>query len=86
MLPWSTLQGNITTWKVAEGGEIAAGDVIAEVETDKATMDWEAQDEGYMAKIIVAEGTKDIPLGTLVAIVVDEKDQVSPIPLSNPRP
>lgn len=69
--------GNITAWKVAEGGEIAAGDVIAEVETDKATMDWEAQDEGYMAKILVAEGTKDIPLGTLVAIVVDEKDQVA---------
>ena len=63
---------------MAEGGEIAAGDVIAEVETDKATMDWEAQDEGYMAKILVAEGTKDIPLGTLVAIVVDEKDQVQP--------
>ena len=70
-------QGNLVEWKVAEGGEIAAGESLAEVETDKATMDWEAQDEGYLAKILVPGGTKDIPVGTLVAIVVDDKDEVS---------
>ena len=48
--------GNIASWKKAEGDEIAVGDVIAEVETDKATVDYEAQDEGFVAKILVPEG------------------------------
>lgn len=66
-------QGNISEWKVQEGQELAAGDVIAEIETDKANMDWESQDDGYIAKILVAGGTKDIPVGTLVAIMVEDK-------------
>jgi len=67
-------QGNISEWKIEEGQELAAGDVIAEIETDKATMDWESQDDGYVAKILVAGGTKDIPVGTTVAIMVEDKD------------
>jgi len=74
------LQGNIASWNKKEGEEIAAGDSIAEIETDKATMDWEAQDEGFLAKIILGEGTKDIAVGTPVAIVVEEEEHVSPPP------
>ena len=48
--------GNLASWKLKEGDAIAVGDVIAEVETDKATVDYEAQDEGFLAKILMAEG------------------------------
>lgn len=69
-------QGNIASWNKKEGEEIAAGDSIAEIETDKATMDWEAQDEGFLAKIILGEGTKDIAVGTPVAVVVEDEEHV----------
>jgi len=69
--------GNIASWKKAEGDAIAAGDIIAEIETDKATMEWEAQDEGVLAKIVVQAGARDVPVGTLVAIVVDEASDVA---------
>ena len=69
-------QGNIASWNKKEGEEIAAGDSIAEIETDKATMDWEAQDEGFLAKIILGEGTKDIAVGTPVAVVVEDEENV----------
>ena len=49
-------QGNLASWKKKEGEEIIAGDIIAEVETDKATVDFEATDDGVLAKILVAEG------------------------------
>lgn len=69
--------GNIASWKVKEGDEVNPGDVLAEVETDKATLAWENQDEGFIAKILVPEGTKDIKVGTPVALLVDEADNVS---------
>jgi pyruvate dehydrogenase E2 component (dihydrolipoamide acetyltransferase) len=47
---------------------------LAEVETDKATVDFEMQDEGYLAKLLVPEGAKDVPVGDIVAILVEEKD------------
>ena len=65
--------GNIASWKVKVGDEIGAGDSIAEVETDKATMDWESQEEGYLAAILADEGAKDIPVGTPMAVMVDDK-------------
>jgi pyruvate dehydrogenase E2 component (dihydrolipoamide acetyltransferase) len=58
-------QGTLAKWAKKEGDHIAEGDLVAEIETDKATMGLEASDEGYMAKIIVAEKTKDIPLKTV---------------------
>lgn len=70
-------QGNIAKWKKTEGQEIAAGDVLAEVETDKATIDWESMDDGILAKILVPEGTKDIAVGTPVAIVVEEAEDAA---------
>ena len=69
--------GNIASWKKKEGDAIAAGDIIAEVETDKATMEWEAQDEGVLAKIVVPAGARDVPVGTPVAIVVDDASDVA---------
>ena len=55
------------------GDEVSAGDSIAEVETDKATMDWESQEDGYIAAILGEEGAKDIPVGTPMAVMVDDK-------------
>lgn len=55
--------GTIVSWEKNEGDEIVDGDVLAQVETDKATMDMDSATEGYMAKIVVPAGTKDIPLG-----------------------
>ena len=66
-------QGNLLEWKKQEGEAVAAGDVYCEVETDKATMEWEAQEDGFLAKILVAAGTKDIAVGTPVAIVVEDE-------------
>ena len=55
--------GTIVAWEKEEGEEIADGDVLAQVETDKATMDMDSTMSGYMAKIVIPAGTKDIPLG-----------------------
>ena len=58
-------QGTIARWAKKEGDQILEGDLIAEIETDKATMGFEASEEGYLAKILVTEKTKDIPLKTV---------------------
>ena len=55
--------GTIVSWEKNEGDEITDGDILAQVETDKATMDMDSATEGYVAKIVVPAGTKDIPLG-----------------------
>jgi pyruvate dehydrogenase E2 component (dihydrolipoamide acetyltransferase) len=61
---------------VQEGQSFAAGDIIANVETDKATMGWESQDDGIMAKIILPAGSQDIEVGTLVALTVDDESEL----------
>jgi len=66
--------GVIASWKVSEGGSYAAGDVICEVETDKATVDFEAQDDGIVAKIL-AEAGNEVGVGSPIMVIVeDEKD------------
>jgi pyruvate dehydrogenase E2 component (dihydrolipoamide acetyltransferase) len=50
------MQGNIAAWRKAEGDSVAPGDILAEIETDKATIEWEAQEEGFIAKIIKPAG------------------------------
>eukprot|EP00898_Chlorokybus_atmophyticus_P002116 jgi/Chlat1/2905/Chrsp2S04631 len=70
-------QGNLGAWSKKEGDKINAGDVLAEVETDKATVDFDCQEDGYLAKILVASGTKDIPVGTLLAILAENEDDVA---------
>jgi len=69
--------GTISKWQVAEGDFIESGSVIADVETDKAVVAFEAVDEGYLAKILLPEGTADIAIGTPVAVLVEGKDDVS---------
>jgi len=65
--------GNISKWKKNEGDKVSPGDVIAEIETDKATVDFEATDGGFVAKILFPAGTKDLPVGTPIAIIVEDK-------------
>lgn len=67
-------QGNLARWLKAEGDQISAGDIIAEIETDKATMEFEAVDEGVLAKIMVAEGSEDIAVGTVIALIEGEDE------------
>ncbi|KAJ3342452.1 hypothetical protein HDU93_002210 [Gonapodya sp. JEL0774] len=69
-------QGNIGQWKKKEGDAIAPGDVLVEIETDKAQMDFECQDEGYLAKILISDGTKDVLVGTPLAILITDKDDL----------
>lgn len=57
------LKGTIVAWEKEEGDELADGDILAQIETDKATMDMETPREGYLAKILLPAGSKDIPLG-----------------------
>jgi pyruvate dehydrogenase E2 component (dihydrolipoamide acetyltransferase) len=69
--------GNIIAWRKKAGDEVAAGDIIAEVETDKATIEWEAQEEGVIAKILVPDGANGIDVGSPVLVMVDDKDSVA---------
>src|SRR5215468_24953 len=65
-------KGNLAKWLKKEGDKVAPGDVIAEIETDKATMEVEAVDEGVLAKIVVPEGTVDVPVNQLIAVLAGE--------------
>lgn len=69
----NVMAGNIAAWNKKEGDEVAAGDSIADIETDKATMTWEAQDEGVVAKILVPAGSSDVQVGAPVAVFVEEQ-------------
>jgi len=70
-------QGNIISWKKKEGDKVKAGESIAEVETDKAVMSWDSADDGYIAKILVPAGTKDLPVGQIVAVIVEDEADVA---------
>ncbi|KAF8640854.1 hypothetical protein AX17_000502 [Amanita inopinata Kibby_2008] len=70
-------EGGIASWKKKEGESFSAGDVLLEIETDKATIDVEAQDDGIVAKIIVQEGSKNVQVGSVIAIVGEEGDDPS---------
>src|SRR5215472_11093696 len=69
-------KGNLAKWLKKEGESVKAGDVIAEIETDKATMEVEAADEGVLAKIVVPEGTTDVPVNQLIAVLAGEGEDV----------
>lgn len=78
------MQGNIAKWNVKEGQSFAAGDVLAEIETDKATMGWESQDDGVMGKILKGDGSKDIAVGTVVALSVEDESEMSELDSYSP--
>ena len=70
-------QGNIAAWHVKEGDEIAAGTVLADIETDKATLAFENQDDGFVAKLLLPAGARDVAVGAPVAVVVEEAEHVA---------
>jgi pyruvate dehydrogenase E2 component (dihydrolipoamide acetyltransferase) len=69
-------KGNLAKWRKKEGDKVSPGDVIAEIETDKATMDYEAVDEGVLAKIVVPEGTTDVAVNQLIAVLAADGEDV----------
>ena len=69
-------KGNLAKWIKKEGDKVAPGDVLAEIETDKATMEVEAVDEGTIAKILVPEGTQDVPVNDIIAVLAGDGEDV----------
>ena len=82
-------KGNLAKWLKKEGDKVKPGDMIAEIETDKATMEVEAVDEGTLAKIVVPEGTADVPVNQLIAVLAGEGEDAEgrrrPLPAARPR-
>jgi len=70
-------QGTIVTWEKKVGDQLSEGDLLCEIETDKATMGFETPEEGYLAKIMIQAGTKDIPIGKPLCIIVSDKSSIS---------
>ena len=65
-------KGNLAKWLKREGDKVKSGDVIAEIETDKATMEVEAVDEGTLARIVVPAGAQDVPVNDVIAVIAAE--------------
>ena len=73
-------EGTLARWLVKEGDTVSSGDLIAEIETDKATMEFEAVDEGVITQLLVAEGTDGVKVGTVIAIIQGEDDDATAAP------
>jgi len=72
-------EGTLAKWLVAEGDTVTSGDIIAEIETDKAIMEFEAVDEGIIGKILVAEGSEAVPVNTAIAVLIEEGESADDI-------
>jgi pyruvate dehydrogenase E2 component (dihydrolipoamide acetyltransferase) len=72
-------EGTLAKWLVKEGDSVQSGDLLAEIETDKATMEFEAVDEGVIAKILVAEGTDGVKVGTVIAMIASEDEDAADV-------
>jgi pyruvate/2-oxoglutarate dehydrogenase complex dihydrolipoamide acyltransferase (E2) component len=70
-------EGKLSKWLIKEGDKVSAGDIIAEIETDKATMEFEAVDDGIVTKILVIEGAEGVLVNSPIAIITDETIDVS---------
>jgi pyruvate dehydrogenase E2 component (dihydrolipoamide acetyltransferase) len=79
-------KGNLAKWLKKEGDKVKSGDVIAEIETDKATMEVEAVDEGTIAKILVPEGTQDVPVNDVIAVLAGDGEDVKAAGAAAPKP
>ncbi len=73
-------EGTLTKWLVAEGDTIKSGDILAEIETDKATMEFEAVEDGIIGKLLVAEGTASVPVNSTIAVLLEDGENMSDIP------
>ena len=74
-------EGTLAKWLVKEGDTVKSGDILAEIETDKATMEFESIDEGVIGKILVAEGTEGVKVGTVIAVIGEDTGEAHPQPL-----
>ncbi|MEZ5708915.1 MAG: pyruvate dehydrogenase complex dihydrolipoamide acetyltransferase [Blastomonas sp.] len=72
-------EGTLAKWLVKEGDQVSSGDLLAEIETDKATMEFEAVDEGIIAKILVPEGTENVKVGEVIAMIAGEDEDASDV-------
>ncbi len=79
-------KGKLSKWLKKEGDKVKSGDILAEIETDKATMEVESIDEGVLAKILVAEGTDDVAVNTPIAVIAAEGEKLSDMPAAAPTP
>src|SRR5882672_8315940 len=79
-------EGKIARWVKSEGDEVRAGDVLAEIETDKATMEVEAVDEGVLAKIVIPEGTDHVAVNTPIALIAENGEDVGTVAAKPSRP
>ena len=79
-------EGTLAKWLVKAGDEVKSGDILAEIETDKATMEFEAVDEGVIGAILVAEGTDGVKVGTVIATMAGEGGAVAPAPMAEAAP
>ena len=77
-------EGTLAKWLVKVGDKVSSGDIMAEIETDKATMEFEAVDEGVIASIAVAEGTEGVKVGTVIATLAGDDEGASPAPAAKP--
>src|SRR5262244_2203728 len=78
-------KGNLAKWHKKEGDAVKSGDVIAEIETDKATMEVEAVDEGTLGKILVPEGTNDVAVNTPIAMILADGEDASALKIGTAR-
>src|SRR3954453_22906352 len=79
-------KGKLAKWLKKEGDQVKSGDVLAEIETDKATMEVEAVDEGTVGKLLIAEGTEDVPVNTPIAVILGEGEKPGDAPATPPAP
>src|SRR5688500_3568582 len=75
-------EGTLAKWPVEEGDEVKSGDILAEIETDKATMEFEAVDEGTISRILVPEGSDGVKVGTPIAMLTADGEDASAVPAS----
>ena len=78
-------EGTLAKWLVKEGDSVKSGDILAEIETDKATMEFEAIDDGVISSITVPEGTDGVKVGTVIALITGEGEDSAPTPAPKPR-
>ncbi|HBH45339.1 MAG TPA: pyruvate dehydrogenase complex E1 component subunit beta, partial [Hyphomonas atlantica] len=76
-------EGTLSKWLKKEGDTVSSGDVIAEIETDKATMEVEAVDEGTLAKILVPEGTEGVKVNAVIAVLAEDGEDASSVEAKN---
>jgi len=79
-------EGTLARWLVKEGDSVSSGDLIAEIETDKATMELEAIDEGTVAKLLIDEGSEGVKVGTLIALIAEDGEDSAAVEMSAPEP